>query len=122
LASQARIVVIDLNEVKLLASTGLSMLIEAERTAEALRAWLLDRCERPQLWSALRDGTTQPRTRTVSQLADRLDSDRTSSPSPSSTRPTIWASVTLPDYPSCFAVLWCCSRSVGRGDTPVTPG
>jgi hypothetical protein len=46
-----------------------------KKEAEALRAWLLDRCERPELWSVLRDGETQPRTMTVSQLADRLDGD-----------------------------------------------
>jgi hypothetical protein len=46
-----------------------------KKEAEALRTWLLDRCERPELWSVLRDGETQPRTMTVSQLADRLDGD-----------------------------------------------
>ena len=46
-----------------------------KKEAEALRTWLLDRCERSELWSVLRDGETQPRTMTVSQLADRLDGD-----------------------------------------------
>jgi hypothetical protein len=46
-----------------------------KKEAEALRTWLLDRCERPELWSVLRDGQTQPRTMTVSRLADRLDGD-----------------------------------------------
>ncbi|MFC5993097.1 BREX-2 system adenine-specific DNA-methyltransferase PglX [Pseudonocardia hispaniensis] len=47
-----------------------------ERQQErALRGWLLDRCEDPDLWFGLRDGFRQPRTLTVSQLADRLDAD-----------------------------------------------
>ena len=41
----------------------------------ALRTWLLDRCERPELWRGLREGMEQPRTRTVSQLADELRND-----------------------------------------------
>ncbi|MDN5749772.1 MAG: BREX-2 system adenine-specific DNA-methyltransferase PglX, partial [Pseudonocardia sp.] len=44
-----------------------------KKEAAALEAWLLDRCERPGLWSALRDGESQPRPLTVSQLADRLE-------------------------------------------------
>jgi len=43
-----------------------------KKEKEALQNWLLDRCEREDLWFALRDGTRQPRTLTVSQLADRL--------------------------------------------------
>ncbi|MFD9484313.1 BREX-2 system adenine-specific DNA-methyltransferase PglX [Streptomyces sp. NPDC059991] len=41
----------------------------------ALRTWLLDRIEEPSLWFALRDGIKQPRTLTVSQLADALRDD-----------------------------------------------
>ncbi|GAA3991941.1 BREX-2 system adenine-specific DNA-methyltransferase PglX [Streptomyces plumbiresistens] len=41
----------------------------------ALRTWLLDRCEDPALWFSLRDGAKQPRTLTVNQLADALNSD-----------------------------------------------
>jgi hypothetical protein len=41
----------------------------------ALRAWLLDRCEDPELWFRLRDGAKQPRTLTVNQMADALSSD-----------------------------------------------
>ncbi len=47
----------------------------AKREAEALRTWLLDRCERRDLWYGLREGMTQPRTRTVSQLADAFRTD-----------------------------------------------
>jgi hypothetical protein len=47
----------------------------AKREAEALRTWLADRCERRDLWYALRDGMTQPRTLTVSQLADAFRTD-----------------------------------------------
>jgi hypothetical protein len=43
-----------------------------EKEAEALRAWLLDRCENKDLWFALRDGERHPRTLTVSQLADQF--------------------------------------------------
>jgi hypothetical protein len=46
-----------------------------KREAEALRTWLLDRCENPDLWFALRDGMRQPRTLAVSQLADRFRDD-----------------------------------------------
>lgn len=45
------------------------------KEGEALETWLLDRCEQPELWSALRDGMTQPRPLTVSQLADQFDTD-----------------------------------------------
>ncbi|MDG9685963.1 BREX-2 system adenine-specific DNA-methyltransferase PglX [Streptomyces sp. DH18] len=41
----------------------------------ALRAWLLDACEREELWFEERDGFRQPRVRTVSQLADALRHD-----------------------------------------------
>nr|WP_026455415.1 BREX-2 system adenine-specific DNA-methyltransferase PglX [Saccharomonospora iraqiensis] len=46
-----------------------------KREAEALRTWLLDRCERRELWFGLRDGFEQPRTRTVHQLADAFRDD-----------------------------------------------
>ncbi|MBA3907951.1 MAG: BREX-2 system adenine-specific DNA-methyltransferase PglX, partial [Pseudonocardiales bacterium] len=45
------------------------------KEGEALETWLLDRCEQPELWSALRDGIRQPRPLTVSQLADQFDTD-----------------------------------------------
>ncbi|MFF8816285.1 BREX-2 system adenine-specific DNA-methyltransferase PglX [Streptomyces pactum] len=41
----------------------------------ALRTWLLDRAEKPELWYGLRDGMKQPRPLTVSQLADALRDD-----------------------------------------------
>ncbi|MFD3721541.1 BREX-2 system adenine-specific DNA-methyltransferase PglX [Streptomyces sp. NPDC058674] len=41
----------------------------------ALRTWLLDACEREDLWFVSRDGFRQPRTLTVSQLADGLRND-----------------------------------------------
>ncbi len=46
-----------------------------KKEAEALRTWLLDRCERRDLWFGLRDGFEQPRTLTVNQLADRFRDD-----------------------------------------------
>ncbi|WP_371633850.1 BREX-2 system adenine-specific DNA-methyltransferase PglX [Streptomyces sp. NBC_01259] len=46
-----------------------------QKEKEALRAWLLDRCENEGLWFGLRDGMRQPRALTVSQLADALRSD-----------------------------------------------
>lgn len=48
-----------------------------QREKQALRTWLLDRCEDPELWFALRDGMKQPRALTVNQLADlfRTDAD-----------------------------------------------
>ncbi|GAA1837111.1 BREX-2 system adenine-specific DNA-methyltransferase PglX [Pseudonocardia alni subsp. carboxydivorans] len=46
-----------------------------KKEATALRTWLLDRCEDRGLWYALRDGIEQPRTLTVSQLADRFPPD-----------------------------------------------
>ncbi|WP_367130614.1 BREX-2 system adenine-specific DNA-methyltransferase PglX [Saccharothrix sp. HUAS TT1] len=46
-----------------------------KREAEALRNWLVDRCEKPELWFALRDGMKHPRTLTVSQLADQFRDD-----------------------------------------------
>jgi len=46
-----------------------------KREAEAVRTWLLDRVENPDLWYVLRDGYRQPRTLTVNQLADRLRRD-----------------------------------------------
>ncbi|WP_137992477.1 BREX-2 system adenine-specific DNA-methyltransferase PglX [Streptomyces vilmorinianum] len=46
-----------------------------KKEKEALRTWLLDRCEGEDLWFALRDGFRAPRTLTVSQLADSLRQD-----------------------------------------------
>ncbi|GLZ41162.1 BREX-2 system adenine-specific DNA-methyltransferase PglX [Actinokineospora sp. NBRC 105648] len=46
-----------------------------KKEERALRSWLLDRCEREDLWFALRDGLKQPRTLTVNQLADQLRDD-----------------------------------------------
>ncbi|MEV0168771.1 BREX-2 system adenine-specific DNA-methyltransferase PglX [Nonomuraea fuscirosea] len=47
-----------------------------KREKEALRNWLLDRCEDRSLWFAPDDlGKEQPRPITVSRLADRLGSD-----------------------------------------------
>ncbi|MFB6627585.1 BREX-2 system adenine-specific DNA-methyltransferase PglX [Streptomyces sp. NPDC056374] len=46
-----------------------------KKEKEALRTWLLDRCEDEKLWFALRDGFRAPRTLTVSQLADALRQD-----------------------------------------------
>ncbi|EHR59550.1 BREX-2 system adenine-specific DNA-methyltransferase PglX [Saccharomonospora cyanea] len=45
------------------------------KEADALRTWLLDRCERRDLWYGLRDGFSQPRTLTVNQLADQFRDD-----------------------------------------------
>lgn len=46
-----------------------------KKEKEALRTWLLDRCEDANLWFSLRDGFRAPRTLTVSQLADALHQD-----------------------------------------------
>lgn len=46
-----------------------------KKEAEALRTWLLDRCERRDLWFSMRDGFEQPRTLTVNQLADQFTGD-----------------------------------------------
>ncbi len=46
-----------------------------KKEAEALETWLLDRCERRDLWYNLRDGFEQPRVLTVSQLADAFRND-----------------------------------------------
>ncbi|MEU4270796.1 BREX-2 system adenine-specific DNA-methyltransferase PglX [Streptomyces sp. NPDC026092] len=46
-----------------------------KKEKEALRTWLLDRCEGENLWFGLRDGFRAPRTLTVSQLADALRQD-----------------------------------------------
>ncbi|MFJ8916057.1 BREX-2 system adenine-specific DNA-methyltransferase PglX [Amycolatopsis sp. NPDC102389] len=46
-----------------------------KKEAEAVRTWLLDRCERRDLWFGLRDGFENPRTLTVNQLADAFRSD-----------------------------------------------
>ena len=42
---------------------------------QALRSWLLDRCEAPDLWYQHLDGTRQPRTLSINQLADELRRD-----------------------------------------------
>jgi hypothetical protein len=46
-----------------------------KRERAALRTWLLDRCEREDIWFGLRDGLRHPRTLTVSQLADQFGND-----------------------------------------------
>ncbi|MCA1186174.1 MULTISPECIES: BREX-2 system adenine-specific DNA-methyltransferase PglX [unclassified Saccharopolyspora] len=46
-----------------------------KREAEALETWLLDRCERRDLWFALRERIEQPRTLTIHQLADAVGRD-----------------------------------------------
>jgi hypothetical protein len=46
-----------------------------KKEAEALENWLLDRCERRDLWYGLRDGFEQPRVLTISQLADAFRDD-----------------------------------------------
>ncbi|MDQ7809057.1 BREX-2 system adenine-specific DNA-methyltransferase PglX [Amycolatopsis sp. A133] len=46
-----------------------------KKEAEALETWLLDRCERRDLWYSLRDGFEQPRVLTISQLADAFKDD-----------------------------------------------
>ncbi|GAA1651188.1 BREX-2 system adenine-specific DNA-methyltransferase PglX [Catellatospora bangladeshensis] len=43
--------------------------------ADALRSWLLDRCEARELWYHLVDGLEQPRPLTTAQLADELRRD-----------------------------------------------
>ncbi|MGI5232534.1 BREX-2 system adenine-specific DNA-methyltransferase PglX [Actinoallomurus sp. CA-142502] len=46
-----------------------------KREQAALRTWLLNQCERGNLWFGLRDGLRHPRTLTVSQLADQFRND-----------------------------------------------
>ncbi|MFI9216095.1 BREX-2 system adenine-specific DNA-methyltransferase PglX [Streptomyces werraensis] len=46
-----------------------------KKEKEALRSWLLDRCEHRSLWFGLRDGVQQPRVLTVNQLSDVLGSN-----------------------------------------------
>ncbi len=46
-----------------------------KREKHALRTWLLDRCEDPELWFTLREGIRHPRTLTVNQLADQFRTD-----------------------------------------------
>ncbi|MEE1831032.1 BREX-2 system adenine-specific DNA-methyltransferase PglX [Streptomyces sp. SP17KL33] len=41
----------------------------------ALRNWLLDRCEKPELWYEVREGLKRPRPMTVNYLADQLSAD-----------------------------------------------
>ncbi|MFH8973745.1 BREX-2 system adenine-specific DNA-methyltransferase PglX [Streptomyces sp. NPDC017890] len=41
----------------------------------ALRNWLLDRCEKQELWYEVRDGLKRPRPMTVNHLADQLGAD-----------------------------------------------
>ncbi|MFK0216231.1 BREX-2 system adenine-specific DNA-methyltransferase PglX [Streptomyces sp. NPDC090298] len=43
-----------------------------DREKEALKSWLLDACERQDLWFHVRDGFRSPRTLSVNQLADAL--------------------------------------------------
>ncbi|MEV4628616.1 BREX-2 system adenine-specific DNA-methyltransferase PglX [Micromonospora sp. NPDC049523] len=45
------------------------------REREALRGWLLERCEARRLWFGTRDGELVPRVRTVNQLAGALGED-----------------------------------------------
>ncbi|MEU4351755.1 BREX-2 system adenine-specific DNA-methyltransferase PglX [Streptomyces sp. NPDC023838] len=42
---------------------------------QALRGWLLDRCEDEQLWFERKNGAKHPRPRTIDELAQRLDAD-----------------------------------------------
>ncbi|GGT38515.1 BREX-2 system adenine-specific DNA-methyltransferase PglX [Nonomuraea spiralis] len=49
----------------------------ADREAEAIRGWLLDRCEDSSLWFRNRGGQPDPRVMTVNQLADALRRDVT---------------------------------------------
>jgi hypothetical protein len=42
---------------------------------QAIRRWLLDRCERPYLWYERRNGALHPRPLTVRELTDRLRSE-----------------------------------------------
>jgi hypothetical protein len=46
-----------------------------KRERAALRDWLLDRCEPPDLWYTLRDSYRQPRPLTVNQVADQFRTD-----------------------------------------------
>lgn len=46
-----------------------------EREQQALRSWLLDRCEDRRLWFEPRHGVSHPRPRTVEQLAQDLGQD-----------------------------------------------
>ncbi|WP_308129708.1 BREX-2 system adenine-specific DNA-methyltransferase PglX [Kitasatospora aureofaciens] len=46
-----------------------------KREEDALRTWLLDRCEREDLWFYTRDGMRQPRTLTPAGLADLFSQD-----------------------------------------------
>ncbi|MFE2375849.1 BREX-2 system adenine-specific DNA-methyltransferase PglX [Streptomyces sp. NPDC059398] len=47
-----------------------------DREAAALRSWLLDACEREELWFEERDGLDSPRPLTIYQLADALRHDQ----------------------------------------------
>ncbi|WP_329787393.1 BREX-2 system adenine-specific DNA-methyltransferase PglX [Lentzea sp. DG1S-22] len=46
-----------------------------KKEAEALRTWLLGRCEKVDMWFGRREGMKQPRALTVSQLADQFKDD-----------------------------------------------
>ncbi|WP_218669979.1 BREX-2 system adenine-specific DNA-methyltransferase PglX [Streptomyces tsukubensis] len=46
-----------------------------KREEQALRTWLLDRCEDERLWFEHRDGIKHPRARTIDQLARDLGAD-----------------------------------------------
>lgn len=47
-----------------------------KKEERALRTWLLDLCEREDLWFTKRDGMRHPRTLTINQLADQLRDDK----------------------------------------------
>ncbi|CAM5704904.1 BREX-2 system adenine-specific DNA-methyltransferase PglX [Streptomyces hirsutus] len=46
-----------------------------KKECAALRNWLLDRCEKQELWYEVRDGLKRPRPMTVNYLADQLSAD-----------------------------------------------
>ncbi|ONI70890.1 SAM-dependent methyltransferase [Actinosynnema sp. ALI-1.44] len=46
-----------------------------KKEAEALRTWLLDRCEQRDIWFGMRDGFEHPRPLTINQLADAFRND-----------------------------------------------
>ncbi|WP_018530195.1 MULTISPECIES: BREX-2 system adenine-specific DNA-methyltransferase PglX [unclassified Streptomyces] len=52
-----------------------STVLWKKREEAALRAWLLDACEREELWFEERDGIDSPRPLTIYQLADALRHD-----------------------------------------------
>ncbi|WP_406298464.1 BREX-2 system adenine-specific DNA-methyltransferase PglX [Embleya sp. NBC_00888] len=48
----------------------------ANKERLALKNWLLNRCEDRDLWFQMRDGFEQPRTLTISQIADRISTGK----------------------------------------------